>query len=177
MSDKLKSAFKWGLIGGLAFAVLVLLLYVLNKSSYMALMLSNIFILIIVTLAGSYEFRDKVLDGFVKFKTLLGQAMLLILVYGLLSSLWWLVHLYFIDLAIIPNILIEAETSLEAMGWEEERIMESMVVTKKMMSPFFFFLSNTARMLFFGLIISLPTCAYLKKEKSTELIIEEKLAE
>ena len=66
---------------------------------------------------------------------------------------------------------------MEASGADDEIIKQTLVITKKMMLPHFFFLTSLLSTLVIGLIISIPTSAMLRKEKPEELIIEEKLAE
>ncbi len=177
MSDKLKSALKWGVMGGVASAILGLMFYILNVDSDSALKYVSFAVMIGVIIAGCYEYRDTILGGFGSFKQLLGYAMLLVLVYGLLSSIWAICYMEFIDTGLVNEILLKTELDMEASGADDEIIKQTLVITKKMMLPHFFFLTSLLSTLVIGLIISIPTSAMLRKEKPEELIIEEKLAE
>jgi hypothetical protein len=177
MSDKLKSALKWGVIGSAASAVLGLLFFILNVASDSSLKYVSFAFMIGVIIAGCYEYRDTILGGFVGFKKLLGYAMLVVLVYALVSSVWAVCYVEFIDTGLVNEILLKTELDMEAQGASEKIIKQTLTVTKKMMLPHFFFLTSTLSLLFIGLIISLPASAALKKEKPEELIIEEKLSE
>ena len=177
MSEKVKSALKWGVIGSIASAILGLIFYILNVDADSALKYLSFAIMIGAILAGSYEFRDKISGNFASFKQIFGYAMLVVVIYAVLSSIWAIIYMQFIDTELVNQILLKTELDMETKGLDDEIIQQTLQVTKTMMKPHFFFITSLLSMLFIGLIISLPTAAFLKKDKPEELIIEEKLAE
>jgi hypothetical protein len=177
MSNKIKSAIKWGLIGSVSSAILGLIFYIFGVDTDSSLKYLSFAIMIGVILAGCYEFRDKISGGFASFKSLFGYTMIIVLVYGVISSIWAVIYMEIIDTNLVKEILLKTELDMEASGADDKIIKQTIEVTKTMMKPHFFFLTSILSMLFIGLIISLPTCAFLKKVKPVDLIIEEKLAE
>lgn len=177
MSDKFKSALKWGVLGSVASAILGLIFYILNVDSDSWLKYISFAVMIGVIIAGAYEYRDKLNGGFASLKDILLYAMLLILVYGFISSIWAVVYMEFIDTGLVDEILLKTELDMEAKGTDDEIIQQTLEVTKKMMQAPIFFITSLLGTLFIGFIIAFPTAAVLKKEKPEELIIEEKMAE
>ena len=177
MNDKLQSALKWGVIGSVASAIIGLIFFILNVDSDSNLKYVSFAIMIGVIIAGCYEYRDTLSGGFAGFKEIFKYAMLVVLIYGVISSIWALVYIEFIDTGLVKEILLRTELEMEANGADDEIIKQTLEVTKTMMKPHFFFFTSLLSTLFIGLIISLPTSGFLKKEKPEDLIIEEKLSE
>lgn len=177
MNPKTQSAVKWGLLGGLASAVLGLLFFVLNVESSSWLNYLSFAVMIAVVIAGSYEYRDKIAGGFASFKQLLGFGISVALVYGLISSLWAVFFMEVINPELVKEILLDTEIRMEEQGLSNEQIEQTLAVTKKMMKPYIFFFTSLLSITFMGLLVSLLTSLVMRKEKSAEAIIEEKLAD
>lgn len=176
MTKKTQTFLKWGLLGGIASASLGLVLFILNVDSSSWINYMGMAILVAVIVAGSYEYRDKIEGGFAGFKQLLGFAMMITLVYALFSSSWAIIYMEFIDTELVSRILLDTEIRMEDQGLMDEQIKQTLGVTKKMMQPHYFFFTSVMSMTFIGLLISLLSSLVLRKEKPTEVIIEEKLS-
>ena len=177
MNSLTQTFLKWGLLGGITSATVGLILFLLNVDSTSWISYVSIGILIAVLIAGSYEYRDKLIGGFANFKELLGFAMKIVLVYALFTSLWSIVYMEFIDTELVGRMLLETEINLENQGLSDEQIDQTMEITVKMMKAPFFFLVSLFNTALLGLMISLLSSLILRKAKPEELIVKEKLSE
>lgn len=177
MSAKIKSALKWGLIGGIGAASLGLIFFVLNVERSSWLNYLSFAILIAVIIAGSYEYRDKIAGGFSNLKQLLGYGMIVALVYGLISSIWAIFFMEVLDPGLVKDILLDTEIRMEEQGLPDDQIRNALEVTKKMMQPQIFFFTSLISILFVGFLVSLLTSFVMRKDKPEELLIEEKMTE
>jgi hypothetical protein len=177
MNPKRQTAIKWGLIGGVSSALLGLLFFILNLESSSWLNYLSFAVMIGVIIAGTYEFRDKILGGFASLKKLLGFGILLALVYGIISSMWAVFFMEVLDPGLVKEILLDTEIRMEEQGMSDVQIKQALEVTKKMMKPYLFFFTSLISILFFGSLVSLLTSLVMRKDKPEEIIIEEKLAE
>ena len=173
MSDKLKLALKWGGIGGLISAVIGLVFYILNVDSSSYLNYLSYAVLVGVLLFGVYEYRDKHLGGYISFKQIMGYGIFIVIVFALLSSIWGIVYMETIDTNLVNEILLKTELDMEEKGLDEEIIQQTLVVTKKMMQPQFFFITSFLFLMLFGTLGNLLVGAVLKKEKPENVLIDE----
>ncbi|MCB0509849.1 MAG: DUF4199 domain-containing protein, partial [Bacteroidetes bacterium] len=126
MNAKLKISFKWGLIGGIGVAIFGLLLFILNVGHDSKLNYLGFGILIATILAATYDFRDNHKAGFARFGELFGIGMLTAAFYALFAAIWGIIDLQVIDTEKVSKILQETELKLEAQGYDEDVIKQSM---------------------------------------------------
>ena len=174
MSDKIKSALKWGGIGGVSMTILGLIMYILNIEYGSKLNYLGYAILIGVVLAGSYEFRDKLNGGFATFTELFKYAIIICLTYALISTIWSVIFMQFIGTDLVSEVLEQSRIQLEERGLDEATIEMSLSWTKTMMKPHFFALTSMFALMVVGTLISVLTSSVLRRFKSDEdLIIDE----
>lgn len=131
MNKKTQTFLKWGLLGGVGSASIGLLLFMLNIDSSSWMNYLGMVILVAVIVAGSYEYRDKILGGFANFKELLGFGMLITMVFAFFGSVWAIIYMEFIDTELLSRILLDTEIRMEGQGLSDEQIKQTMAVTKK----------------------------------------------
>ena len=174
MIDKVKSIVKWGAIGGIGVAILGLITYILGVEYGSWLNYFGYAVLIAVVMAGSYEYRDTLNGGFARFGELFKHAILICLVYAVISTVWSIIFMEFIGTDLVAEVIEQTRMQLEEKGADEATIETSLNWTKKFMQPHFFALTSMFALMFVGALISLLTSSVLRKEKQEDdLIIDE----
>jgi len=174
MNEKLQSALKWGAIGGLSMIILGLIFYILNIEYGSTLNYLGYAILVGVILMGSYEFRDKLNGGYATFKELFKYAIIICLIYALISTFWSIVFMQFVAPDLITEVLTQTRMQLEEKGIDEAAIEVSLNMTRKMMQPHFFAMTSMFALMVVGALISVLISSVLRRFKpEDELIIDE----
>lgn len=172
-----KNAMTSGALLGVALIILNLIFYftkAINSSILMIfipiLLYIAIFFLGIFYFTKSY--RDKLLDGFISYKTALFMGVLIALFSGIIYSFYYYLFNEFIDVKYYGSTLISIQETITQFFLKhnipEDQIEEQLKVFKKPIPKVFdMAMSKIMIMTFWGLILSLIIAAFLKKEKST----------
>lgn len=173
MNSKISLAAKWGLLGAVVMIIFTLIMYIANVPYDSKLRWVGFIVIIVVAILGSMEYRDKFMNGYATFGQIFGFVMLLVVVYGLVVSLFSVINITFIDKNMVDKILLENEIKFEEQGMDDAQIDMAMTWTKKMMTPMWMFLMGLISMLFSGVLIGLPAAAILSRKKTTEDFLTE----
>lgn len=171
MNDKIKLAAKWALLGAVVMIIFNLLMYIVNVPYDSKLRWVGFLVIITVSILGSMEYRDKLMKNFASFGQIFGFVMILVVIYGLVVSIFSIINVTFIDKEMVSKILLENEIKFEEQGMEDAQIDMAMQWTKKMMTPMWMFIMGMFSTVLGGVFIGLPTAAILAKKRQEDGII------
>ncbi len=165
-NSMLTSALTYGAYLGLALIVISVLLYLTNLSfeswaawiSY-AVMGAGIYF-------ASVKYRNEVLGGVISYGGALGFGVLVAVFAGVISSFYSYIFMTFIDTEFINQAMEIGRARLEEQGQlSDEQIDQAMEAQQKFMTPGMMVGIGVLGMAFVGLIISLITSIFVKKEE------------
>lgn len=163
----LRSTMTMGLITGLALVIYTLLLYATNnllKQNFL-LGILNYVILIIGIIVGTRSYRDQALGGFISYGKALGYGVLLCVFTGVVIGLFTYLLYEVIDPGLLEkNIKIIQDEMLKS-GMSADQVESMTEVQRQFRSPFMMLIGSIFSYSLLGLIFSLITSAFLKKDQ------------
>lgn len=171
MNEKFKLAAKWGLLGAIIMIIFTLIMFIVNVSYDSKLRWLGFLVIIAVSILGSIEYRDKLMNRFATFGQIFGFVLFVVVVYGFVVSIFSIINITFIDKEMVSKILLENEIKFEEQGMSDDQINMAMKWTKKMMTPMWIFVIGLFSTIFSGVLIALRTAAILAKKKQEEELI------
>ncbi len=157
-------ALVYGLILGLALIVYSVLLYMLDLTFNFGLSLLSWVVLIIGIYIGSKAYRDKVLGGTISYGAALGTGILIALVAGVISTLFSYILTNIIDPGLVEKSFQVIEERMAKKGLPDEQIEMIVSRMRERSSPVKTLVIGFVAFTVFGIIISLITSAFVKKE-------------
>ena len=157
-------ALKYGILTSVAIMVYTTILNVSGQSQNKWLAMLTYVIMIIGIVLALKEFREAN-KGFMTYGECLGLGSLVSAVLGLLSSMFAMIYIRFIDPTIITQTLEKARADMEARGLDDAQIDNYMEISQKFSSPGIMFAAGVFGYLFMGFIFSLIISAVLRREK------------
>ena len=168
MEEKSTSTFKTGLtygdILGLALIIYSVLLYVLdlNLNKYMGWI--SYIIIIGTIIYGTKKYRDDNLNGFISYGQALGLATIIVVFGALIHIIYTYFFISVIDPDYINKLLAATEEELLKKGMSDDQIEIAIAMQKKMMKPVLMTIMGFFGTVIVGVVLSLITSAFLKKE-------------
>jgi predicted membrane protein len=157
-------ALKYGVITSVAAIVYSTLLMVLGQNQNQALGALGFVILVAGIVFAMRDYREQN-NGFMSYGQGLGIGSLMAAIVGVISSLFTMFYIQFIDDTIIRQSIDKARADMEARGMDDSQIDQAMEITQKFMTPGVMFLVQVLTYLVIGFILSLILAAILKKDK------------
>jgi hypothetical protein len=108
--------------------------------------------------------KNDTLNGFMSYGEGFGTGMLILVVGGLITSIYTFVFYTFIDTEFMTKMLEISRTEMLKKDMSDEQIEQALEMSKKFMSPIMMAVFGYLASLFIGLIISLILAAVTKKE-------------
>ena len=161
-----KNAANFGLILGLAIVIYTLLLHFLGAGQNEIAGWASIVFMAVAVHVGTKNFRDNLQEGFITYGRAVGSGMLIVVFASIIQSFFIYIFYSYISPEGIKDIFIAMEDQMMQSGSSDEEIEMAMKMTKAFMGPLSMALAAIFGGAFWGLIISLITSAFLKKEKS-----------
>ncbi|GAB1405166.1 DUF4199 domain-containing protein [Lentimicrobium sp.] len=158
------NALKYGVITGVAYILLSLLLYSFDLSGNTWAGYVSFLVLIGGIVAGTITYRDKHSGGYLSYKRCLGSGVLISLVAGVLMGIYSFVFFQFFDPEMINKMLELAGQNMADKGMTEDQIDQAMNVTRKFMTPLWMTITSLLSIVFWGTIFSLIASIFIKKE-------------
>lgn len=163
----LRSTMTMGLITGLALIIYTLLLYATNNllKQNFALGVINYIILIAGIVIGTRSYRDQALGGYITYGKALGYGVVLCVFTGIVVGIFT----YLLYEVIDPNLMeqnmkvIQEEMLNRGMSAEQVETMTEMQA--RFRTPFMMLIGSIFTYSLLGLIFSLVTSAFLKKDE------------
>ncbi|PWJ59617.1 uncharacterized protein DUF4199 [Dyadobacter jejuensis] len=123
------------------------------------------FIILIVGLVLALKNYKEQNGGFMTFGQGLGLGTLLSAIAGLLSSLFSMFYLQFIDNSALTEGINKVRSDMEARGMDDAQIDQAVAMSQKFMTPGVMFLMGVFGFLLVGFFLSLIISLILRKEK------------
>ena len=113
------------------------------------------------------HYRDKKLGGQATYGQALGTGVLIALFAGLIIGTYSFIFREFIDPLDMEKMMAEGAVKLYDTGMTEQQVEHTMKTTRTMNRPIFVALGTLVGLTCFGLIVSLISSIFLKKEIKT----------
>ncbi|MDB5228545.1 MAG: hypothetical protein JWN78_2738 [Bacteroidota bacterium] len=156
---------KFGIIGGFASVIVSLILYFTNMQfASWAKWLSTLILFIIIIL-GLKAIANGNRNKIIPFGTLFGAGMKITLIITIISVIYFVIYMNFIETDFIAKILDASRQQMAEKGLSEEQIDRAVEMSSKFMSPWLMIVFMVIGSLIFGAIASLIGAAIYKKEK------------
>jgi len=154
-----------GLILGLALVIYTLLLYFLDQTFNKTLGYISILIIIAGLVLGVKSFRDDARGGIMSYGQGVGAGTVIGLYAGIIGAIFTYLLYEVIDPDLMGKLLTFTEENLVKSGRvPEEMIDQTMEMQKKFMAPWILSIGAVINYVFFGVVVSLITSIFLKKE-------------
>ena len=162
--SKTKVALNYGALLGLILAALTLITYLFEmyESSWFGYI--SWIVLIIGIFMATKKYRDEQLGGFISYGGALGFGVLIAIFAGIIASFVSYIYLGFVDDSFLTYSLEKTEMGMYESGNSDDQVETAMSFTKKIFSPGMISISAFFVTAFLGLIISLITAAFIKRE-------------
>ncbi len=157
-----QTAMKYGLITGLVMVIYNLALYVTGLFTNDKLGWAIYIIIAVMVFLAHKAFKEGG-DGFMSIGQGLGIGMLLILIGGIISSVFSYAYIKFVDDTIIEQIVEATRVKMEEKGLDDDQIEQAMSVTENFLTPEMMVLFGILGLLFIGFIITLIVSLFTKK--------------
>jgi hypothetical protein len=151
---------RYGLILGLASIVITLVSFMADLRENMAVNLLSTAVTIAFLVIAMKYFRDQN-SGFMKFGQGFGIGMIVTAISSLLSGIFLIVYLKFLNSKIMEEISDKAHQEWEKAGMDDK----AMAVAEKFLTPEFMFITVVVGGLIFGAILSLIVAAIMQKKQ------------
>jgi uncharacterized membrane protein len=159
-----KAGFTYGAMLGLILIIYTVLLYVMDQSVNKVLGYVNFIFIAGMIYYGAKSFRDNNLNGNISYGRALGISMIIILIAGILHSIYFIIHTTIIDPEYVNKLLAVVEETLLERGMSDDQIEMAINMQRKMMKPALMTIFGLLGTAFWGFIISLITSAIVKKD-------------
>lgn len=161
----LKQAMTYGAIIGLILVVYSIILYIIGMTSNRGQGIIQHIILFAGIYLGTKDYRDKILGGFITYGKALGMGVLISVFVGIITLFFNLIMMRFIDPDLIEKVLAITEERLENNRFiSPDQIGSSLERTRWLMTSVWSVPIGLVVFTFFGLIISLITSAFVKRD-------------
>lgn len=152
------------MLGGTAI-VYSLILYILGETGNQTLGYISFAFYILFMFLGIKNYRDKMNGGFITYGNSFLLGFFIVLIGGILASLFSFVLFKFIDPGLVDTMIETAREKMESRGdMSEEQIDMALEMSKTMMSPLWMMIWGLAGSAFIGAILSLIVSIFMKKE-------------
>jgi len=159
-----KAGLTYGAMLGLIMIIYTVLLFVMDQSVNKVLGYVNFVFIAGMVYYGAKSYRDTSLNGNISYGRSLGISMIIILVAGIIHSIYFVIHTTIIDPEYINKLLAVVEETMLDRGLSDDQIEMALSMQRKMMKPAIITIMGLVGSAFWGFIISLITSAIVKKD-------------
>jgi hypothetical protein len=154
----------YGVIIALAIIVFSLILYLLDFSQGSGLEYLTYLILLAGIFLTQINYRNKYLGGYIAYGQAFKLGMLTSLFLAIIMGVYTFVFFNFIDPGAMEEGMVMAEQRMMDQGMSDMEIEQGMAIARKFQSAGMFTFFAVAGNFIIGIIISLITAAFVKKE-------------
>ncbi len=166
--DKKVSVWKANINAGVILSLLgivwTLVLWFFDQTTNQTLGLIFYVVIIIGLFLGIRSYRDKYLNGFIRYGQSLGAGVIIMLYYSVITAVFTFLLYKFIDPNLVEKMLALTEEQLADRGLAEGMIEQSMQIQKKIMTPLVLSVTTIFSGVFMGTILSLIISLFTKRE-------------
>jgi len=162
----LRSTMTMGLITGLALIIYTLLLYATNNLLRQNFLLGilNYIILIAGIIIGTRSYRDQALQGFITYGKALGYGVVLCVFTGIVFGIFTYLLYEVIDPGLMEQNMKIIQEEMLNQGVSPERVETMTEMQRQFRTPFMMLIGSIFSYSLLGLIFSLVTSAFLRKD-------------
>lgn len=157
-----KSAMTYGLYLGIVVVLFSVILYVVGQMMNPALTWISFVILAAGVYLSQLNYRNKELNGYIKYSTALGFGVAVMLFSGIIQTVYTVI-IYKLDPSLLDQLRMIQEEALLKQGLPEESIETATEMMSKFQSPLMLAFSGLFSFALLGFIISLITSIFIKK--------------
>lgn len=157
-------ALKWGLITGVGSIVLSTLIFVTEQSQNSWVSAIN-YLIIIGGLALAMRDYKRLNAGYMTYSEGLGLGTLTSAIAGILTSMYTVVYLTFIDPGLMERTMDKLRDRYEEQGLSDTQIDQIMDMSQKFQNPSIQFILGILGAILMGFLFSLLVAAILRKNK------------
>jgi len=163
----LRSTMTIGLITGLALIIYTLLLYATNNllKQNFALSVLNYVILIAGIVIGTRSYRDQSLGGFITYGKALGYGVVVCVFTGIVVGIFTYLLYEVIDPELMEQNMKVIQEEMLNRGMSADQVEAMTEMQARFRTPFMMLIGSIFTYSLLGLIFSLVTSAFLKKDK------------
>ena len=163
-----QTAMKYGALTGIVLILDSVSLYALDLMQNRGLQYIGYLILLVGIILGTKEYRDKIRGGSISYSQALGAGVLISVFAGILLAFYTFIFVKFIYPGFIEKMKQIAEQQMiEKRGMSDEQAEQAMKYASMFMSPGVMAFMIVISYAFFGLLLSLITSAFMKKEPTS----------
>jgi len=160
----MKQAMTFGAIIGLALVVYSILLYIAGLTFSKRLGFIQYIVLFIGIYWGSRNYRDKALDGFIKYGRALSLGVWISIFVGIITLFFNFIMLRYIDPGLIDKYMAIAEESMEGSRFlSADQIEDGLEKSRKLMTSVWSVPIGLISFVAIGFVMSLITSAFVKR--------------
>ena len=159
-------AANFGLILGLTIVIYTLVLQFLGASQNRVAGWGSIAFMSVAVHMGTKSLRDKFQEGYISYGRSVGSGMLIAIFASIIQAFFIYIFYAYISPESLQEIFIAMENAMIEKGSSDEEIEMSISMLKKFTGPTSIAVSTIFGSAFWGLVISLITSAFLKREKN-----------
>lgn len=161
-----KTTMTWGLVLGVAWVLMAFAAYSMGMFEMPVwVTLLQLLVLAAIVFVGQRKHRDDDLGGHITYGRAFGAGMLVMLFGAIIYGFYIIMLVKVIDPAYIDKTMEVAAAKFYEMGYDEDMVEQMLASTARMTSPLYLLVSTLFGAAFQGLIISLITSAFVKREK------------
>ncbi|MCF8336028.1 MAG: DUF4199 domain-containing protein [Bacteroidales bacterium] len=163
----LKSSMTFGLITGVVLIIYTLLLYATNNLLKQNFLLNviNYVILVAGIVMGTRAYRDQSLGGYISYSKALGFGVVISIFTGVVLGIFTYVLYAVIDPGLMEESIKIFQEQMLNQGMSADQVETITEFQRRVRSPFMMLISSVFSYALMGLIFSLITSAFLKKDK------------
>ena len=162
-----QSAMRYGLYLGITLVVLSAIINALGPNGKYIGWLQWV-ILTAGVYMSQYYYRNNELGGFIGYGKCLKLGIIVMMCASIFVSLYTYIYVKYIDLSYLENIKVQMEEVMLQQNIPEEQIESMSQMFSIMQTPEIIFLSGLFGFAFLGLIISLITSFFVKRDNDVE---------
>ncbi len=168
-SDKNITILKYGLIYGVLRIIFTLLTHYAGLMQNVGFSYLSFALIVICMVFGLREYKLKKNNGFLQFGAGVHIGFLIVLLGGMINSVFTYILYVFIDPAKFKEIItLSQEQLLQNGGISDSQMDQLLDMMSKFMTPFSFFISGVIGVAFTGIILALIISAIMKKNPENE---------
>lgn len=156
-------AVKYGIAGGLISIIISLALFFTGLELNSFLKWLPVLSMIVIIITGLKSVADENKNREITFGTLFKTGMIITTIIAIISIVYFLVYINFIDTGFIEKVLDASREQMAEKGLGDEQTDKAIEMSKKFMSPGIMIAISLVSNLLFGCITSLIVAGILKK--------------
>jgi len=164
-----QSALYYALLIGVALIVVHLILFLLDQTKETPGMIISTAVFIIAIIVVQLDYRNKKLGGFISYGRAVKIGFLSILFASFIMAIYMFIYLTQINPGEMQQALLDAQQQVYNYGLSPEQEASQIKMQESIHTPIVYALGTILGYAFMGIIVSLITSIFIKKEEQVSL--------